>query len=188
MNNKIEIISYKHNGVLHRVWQYAYVVRQTSDMLVVVNEMTNVIDGDGRRWRTKEPAVWYFFKDSWYNIVCMLRNNSIYYYCNLSSPYVKDSEGIKYIDYDLDVKVFPSGDKIILDRDEFEFNQKDYNYSPKLVQIIEKEMADLLHKIDNHELAFSPETVLKDYEIFNNLKRQMNRKKKKLTPQNKKNW
>ncbi len=187
MNNKIEIISYKHNGVLHRVWQYAYAVRQTSDMLVVVNELTNVIDGDGRRWRTKEPAVWYFFKDCWYNIVCMLRNNSIYYYCNLSSPYVKDSEGIKYIDYDLDVKVFPSGDKIILDRDEFEFNQKDYNYSEELIQIVENEMNQLLKKIDEKQAPFYPEIVLKDYQIYLNLKQQMNRKKKKLTPQNKKN-
>lgn len=187
MNNKIEIISYKHNGVLHRVWQYAYVVRQTSDMLVVVNELTNVIDGDGRRWRTKEPAVWYFFKDRWYNIVCMLRNKSIYYYCNLSSPYVKDSEGIKYIDYDLDVKLFPSGDKTILDRDEFEFNQKDYGYSSELVNIIESEMEHLLENIDKKEIPFYPEIVLKDYHIYLNLKQQMNHKKKKLKPQNKKN-
>ena len=98
MNNKVEIISYKHNGGLHRVWQYAYVVRQTSNMIVLINDYPNVIDGDGRRWRTKEPAVCYFFKDHWYNIVCMLRPNGITYYCNLSSPYVKDSEGLKYID------------------------------------------------------------------------------------------
>ena len=72
----------------------------------------------------------------------MLRPTGITYYCNLSSPYVKDSEGVKYIDYDLDVKVFPSGDKIILDRDEFEFNQVDYEYPEKLVQIVEKEMKE----------------------------------------------
>jgi hypothetical protein len=179
VNNKIEVISYKHNGVLHRVWQSAFIVRQTSDMMVVVNDHTNVIDGDGRRWRTKEPAVCYFFKKYWFNVVCMLRNNTIYYYCNLSSPYVKDSEGIKYIDYDLDVKVFPSGDKIILDRDEFEFNQIDYHYSPKLVKIIEKELSNLLIKIDRKDIPFYPEIVLKDFEIYTNLKEQMNRKKKK---------
>ena len=48
LDNKIQIISYKHNGVLHRVWQYAYIVRQTSDMIVLVNDRTNVIDGDGK--------------------------------------------------------------------------------------------------------------------------------------------
>ena len=123
MNNKIEIISYKHNGDLHRVWHNANIVRHNEKEFVVVNDHANVIDGDGRRWKTKEPAVCYFYKDYWFNVICMLRNGSIYYYCNLSSPYVVDSEGIKYIDYELDVKVFPSGDRLILDRDEFEFNQ-----------------------------------------------------------------
>ena len=115
----------------------------------------------------------------------MLRNNAIYYYCNLSSPYVKDSEGIKYIDYDLDVKVFPSGDKIILDRDEFEFNQVDYAYPKKLINIVEKEMKVLLERINNNELPFYPEVVLNDYGIYLNLKHQMNRKKKKYSSQNK---
>lgn len=181
MYNKIEIISYKHNGVLHRVWQYAYLVRQTSDIIVVVNDHTNVIDGDGRRWKTKEPAVCYFFKNCWFNVVCMLRNNAIYYYCNLSSPYVLDSEGIKYIDYDLDVKVFPSGDKVILDRDEFEFNQIDYEYSNDLIAIVENEMQMLLKRIDNKEIPFNSDIVLKDYEIYLNLKKQINRKRRNVS-------
>lgn len=183
-DNKVEVLSYKHNGVLHRVWQYACVIRQTSDMIVVVNDHTNVIDGDGRRWHTKEPAVCYFFKNYWFNIVCMLRNNAIYYYCNLSSPYVMDSEGIKYIDYDLDVKVFPSGDKVILDRDEFEFNKVDYEYGEKLINIVENEMQVLLKRIDNKELPFNQETVLNDYAIYLNLKKQLNRKKNKHKSQN----
>ena len=70
LDNRTQIISYKHNGVLHRVWQYAYVIRQTSDMIVLVNDHTSVIDGDGRRWKTKEPAVCYFFKNYWFNISC----------------------------------------------------------------------------------------------------------------------
>jgi protein associated with RNAse G/E len=179
LDNTIQIISYKHNGVLHRVWQYAYVIRQTSDVIVVVNDHTNVIDGDGRRWKTKEPAVCYYFKKYWFNVICMLRNNSIYYYCNLSSPYVKDSEGLKYIDYDLDVKVFPSGDKIILDRDEFDFNKVDYNYSEELINIIENELKFLLDRIDAGLVPFNSEVVLNDYKIYCNLKNQYDRKKKK---------
>ena len=166
MNNKIEIISYKHNGDLHRVWQYANIVRQTEKETVLVNDRANVIDGDGRRWRTKEPAVCYFYKDYWFNVICMLRNGSIYYYCNLSSPYAVDSEGIKYIDYELDVKVFPSGDRLILDRDEFEFNQVDYHYSQDLIDIIEKQLKFLLQMIDNKEGPFNSQQVLSDYELY----------------------
>ena len=109
----------------------------------------------------------------------MLRGNAIYYYCNLSSPYVKDSEGVKYIDYDLDVKVFPSGDKIILDRDEFDFNKIDYGYSDQLVSIIERELQVLLNRIDKGILPFNSEVVLSDYAIYCNLKEQVKRKAKK---------
>lgn len=177
MNNKIEIISYKHDGVLHRVWQYAFVLRQTSDMIVVVNDHTSVIDGDGRRWKTKEPAICYFYKKYWFNIVCMLRNNAIYYYCNLSSPYVLDSEGVKYVDYDLDVKVFPSGDKIILDRDEFEFNQIDYNYSKDIINIVENELQVLLKKIDKKVAPFDEESVWEDYKKYCDQLKPRNHKK-----------
>ena len=46
-------------------------------MIVLVNDRTNVIDGDGRRWKTKEPAVCYFFKNYWFNIICVLRKMCI---------------------------------------------------------------------------------------------------------------
>jgi len=170
--NKVEIISYKHNGDLHRVWQYGYIVRETSDMLVLVNDRANVIDGDGRRWRTKEPAVCYFFKEYWFNIICMMRNHSVYYYCNLSSPYVKDEEGIKYIDYDLDVKVFPSGDKLVLDRDEFDFNKLDLQYPADLIVIIEKNLKLLLNRIDEGLAPFALGTVLNDYNLYKSQKKQ----------------
>ncbi len=172
MDNKIEIISYKHNGELHRVWQYAYIVEETDNKIILVNDRANVIDGDGRRWKTKEPAVCYFYKDYWFNIICMLRNNSIYYYCNLSSPYVFDSEGIKYIDYELDVKVFPSGDRLILDRDEFEFNALDYHYSQDLINIIERQLKVLLNLIDRGEGPFNPQNVMNDFERYTVAKKQ----------------
>lgn len=174
MNNKIELISYKHNGDLHRVWQQAFVVKETSDSIIVINDRVNVVDGDGRRWKTKEPAVCYFYKNFWFNIICMLRNNSIYYYCNLSSPYVRDVEGLKYVDYELDVKVFPSGDCLILDRDEFEFNKMDMNYPPELVNIIEKQLQVLLERIEKKQDPFNATCVLKDYEVYQQIKRQRN--------------
>ena len=172
MDNKVEIISYKHNGGLHRVWQYANIVTQTDKEIVLVNDRANVIDGDGRRWKTKEPAVCYFYKELWFNVICMLRNGSIYYYCNLSSPYVVDSEGIKYIDYELDVKVFPSGDRLILDRDEFEFNAMDFHYSQDLIDIIEHQLKVLLDMIDKKEGPFSSEQVMADYNLYLDNKKQ----------------
>ena len=41
----------------------------------------------------------------------MIREEGVSYYCNLASPFVLDNEALKYIDYDLDVKVFKDGEK-----------------------------------------------------------------------------
>ena len=49
----------------------------------------------------------------------MIRQKGISYYCNLASPYVLDKEALKYIDYDLDIKIFPDGEKRLLDVDEY---------------------------------------------------------------------
>ncbi|SUP53040.1 Protein of uncharacterised function (DUF402) [Weissella viridescens] len=59
----------------------------------------------------------------------MLRENGVSYYCNLASPFVLDKEALKYIDYDLDVKVFPDGERRLLDTDEYEQHRAKWHYS-----------------------------------------------------------
>ena len=45
-----------------------------------------VTESDGRRWVTREPAIVYFHKKYWFNIIAMIRDNGISYYCNMASP------------------------------------------------------------------------------------------------------
>lgn len=163
---KISIISYKHDGELHRVWNDVYKVYESKDLVVIINNEVEVVDGDGRKWKTREPAVCYFFKQQWFNVICMIRDNSVYYYCNLSSPYVIDSEGLKYIDYDLDVKVFPDGEVLELDRDEYDFNIKYLHYSDKIIKIIENNMKLLIKMIRNREDPFNDQAVFGWYNQF----------------------
>ena len=163
---KIDIISYKHDGELHRVWRNVDKIYEDKELLILINNEVDVIDGDGRKWKTREPAVCYFLKKYWFNVICMIRQESIYYYCNLSSPYVVDQEGIKYIDYDLDIKVFPNGELKELDRDEYDFNIKYLHYSDNIKQIIEKNMHLLLDRINKKQDPFNKECVLYWYNEF----------------------
>jgi len=168
---KINIISYKHDGELHRVWTDVVKVYESKDLVIIINNEVDVIDGDGRRWKTREPAVCYFFKNYWFNVICMLRNDSVYYYCNLSSPYVIDNEGLKYIDYDLDIKVFPDGEVLELDRDEYDFNIEYLHYSDKIIKIIEINMQTLIEMINKREDPFNHKVVYYWYDHFvNNFK------------------
>ena len=54
----------------------------------------------------------------------MLKEDGIHYYCNISSPYVYDDEAIKYIDYDLDLRVDSKFNYRILDKDEYKYYAK----------------------------------------------------------------
>lgn len=163
---KIDIISYKHSGELHRVWKNAIKIYEDDEKIIVLNNKVEVIDGDGRKWKTREPAICYFYKKLWFNVICMIKNisNDIYYYCNLSSPFIEDLEGIKYIDYDLDVKLFPNGDILVLDRDEYEFNIIDLNYSNEITEIIEKSLTLVLEKIKNNVEPFNNDIILNLFE------------------------
>ncbi len=163
---KIDIISYKHDGELHRVWRNVDKIYEDKELLILINNEVDVIDGDGRKWKTREPAVCYFFKKYWFNVICMIRQENIYYYCNLSSPYVVDIEGIKYIDYDLDIKVFPDGITKELDRDEYDFNIKYLHYSDNIKHIIDKNMKILLKRIEKKEDPFNKDAVLHWYNEF----------------------
>lgn len=164
--DNIDIISYKHDGELHRVWRDVIKVHEDQDKIILINNEVEVIDGDGWRWKTREPAVCYFFKEYWFNIICMIRKDKIFYYCNLSSPYVIDYEGLKYIDYDLDVKVFPDGEVLILDRDEYDFNIKNLRYSNKITTIIERNLDILIKMINNREDPFNDNAVKNWYNYY----------------------
>ena len=66
----------------------------------------------------------------------MLRDDDIYYYCNLSSPMFWIRKGLNTSISDLDVKIFPDGEVMLLDRDEYDFNIKHKHYSQELREII----------------------------------------------------
>ena len=155
----ITIKSYKHDGSLHRVWRDTMVLKTTENALIGCNEHTLVIESDGRRWRTREPALVYFHEEFWFNIVTMIRQKGVSYYCNLASPFLIDEEGAKYIDYDLDVKIFPDGEKRLLDVDEYEIHGIKYNYPKEIDSILNENVNTLVSWIREERGPFSEEYV-----------------------------
>lgn len=167
---QIEIHSYKHDGQIHRVWKYGYVVEVEDDKLVVVNAKTQVIENNGRVWFTKEPAVCYFYTDKWYNIISMIRSNGIHYYCNIASPFIWDGEALKYIDYDLDLKVYPNNNMKVLDRNEYHKHAIAMKYPEALKSILEIELEGLMDQVSMYDDVFNREQVDYDFSLYNQLK------------------
>ena len=74
VGDRLEIHCYKHNGKLHRQWDEAVVLEIKDDYIVFGNNKTTVVDSDGRVWKTKEPAIMFFYKDRWFNIIGQLKH------------------------------------------------------------------------------------------------------------------
>lgn len=165
-NKHIQIQSYKHDESLHRIWEEATVVDEQEDYIVVVNKRTKVIESNGRFWHTREPSVTWFFKDHWFNIIGIIKRNEIHYYCNIASPYILDDEALKYIDYDLDIKVIDDFSYTTLDRNEYNKHKMKMEYSQELKQILEAELCALKNRIEQREYPFNHEVVQAYYQQY----------------------
>ena len=166
IGDKLEIHCYKHNGKLHRQWGEAVVLDIYDDYIVFGNNRTTVIDSDGKVWKTKEPAIMFFFRDRWFNIIGQLKDYGIYFYCNIATPVLIDNKVIKYIDYDLDLRVFPNGSFKILDRMEYKYHKKQMHYSNRLDFILKYELGNLIDMVRRNEMPFDRKTINDYYEKY----------------------
>ena len=169
VGRKYAIHSYKHDGNIHRSWDEAILLEIQDDYLVFGNDKTIVTESDGRTWKTKEPAVMYFFKERWFNIIGQNKDDGIYYYCNMASPYLIEDNTIKYIDYDLDLRVFADGSYKVLDKSEYKYHKQKMNYPEEIDIIVNRELKELIEMVKKKELAFNRDVILeycKKYEEF----------------------
>ena len=67
IGDNVFVQSYKHDGTLHRTWSKALVVDILEDCYVVVTDHSWVVEDDGRKWLTKEPAICFYYKNRWFN-------------------------------------------------------------------------------------------------------------------------
>ncbi len=170
IGKKYAIHCYKHNGSLHRGWDEAVLLEITEEFLIFGNEKTRVIEADGRSWKTKEPAIMFFFKNNWFNIIGQYKKDGIYYYCNMASPFVITENTIKYIDYDLDLRVFPDGTYKVLDRGEYNYHKTLMNYPESIDKILKSELNILIEMNKERYFPFRHETILEYYKQYKTVK------------------
>ena len=167
--DKISIHCYKHNGTIEHTSDCSIVLENNKDVLVCGNGKTKITEKDGRSYYTNEPAILFFYKDRWYNIIAQLKSHGLFYYCNIATPFVVDENVVKYIDYDLDLRVFPDGGFRVLDRNEYKYHKKIMHYSDDLDLVIRNELSNLIASKRKNEDPFNKETIEKYYQIYQEL-------------------
>ena len=144
VGDKMTIHCYKHNGRIHRIWDEATILDVQDNLLVAANYKTKVTESDGHSHKTGEPAIIFFYKKRWFNIIAQLKKKGLYYYCNIATPYLIDDNIIKYIDYDLDLRVFPDWGYRVLDKNEYNYHKQLMKYPEELDIILKRELDELI--------------------------------------------
>lgn len=166
IGDTLVIHCYKHNGMIYKSWNKAIVLDITKEYIVLGNDKVLVTKSDGRMWHTKEPAIMFFYWNRWFNIIAQIKRQGLFYYCNIASPFVIDNRIVKYIDYDLDVRVFSDGAFKILDRNEYNYHKKLMKYPPEINLIIKNELTSLIEMKKASVNPFNQKTIDKYYKLY----------------------
>ena len=97
-----------------------------------------------------QTAIIYLYKKRWFHITAQYKKIGLYYKVDIASPFLVDGNIIKYIDYDLDLKVFPDGNYKVLDRNEYRYHRRIMKYSEELDFILKKEMENVILMKENN--------------------------------------
>ncbi len=162
----MQIEAFKHGGDFHRLWSHGFVLEDNEDYIVIFSTRTRVLEFNLRRWRTKIPAVFILFKKQWFNVIATRKAGGIQYYVNLASPSIIDNNVIKFIDYDLDVKLFPDKALKLLDEKEYARHSNAYNYSDDIKEILDNTLKDIYRLIEKNDFPFNDELIKKYYNEF----------------------
>ena len=171
IGDTLVIHCYKHNGVIYESSRLAYVLDIKDDYIVLGDENVLITKQDGRTWHTKGSAIMFFYKNKWFNIIAQLKEDGIFYYCNIASPFVIDGGALKYIDYDLDLRVFNDGAFKILDRNEYNYHKKLMNYPDEINFIVKSELSALIEMKKAGVFPFYKEAIESYYEKFKEIKK-----------------
>ncbi|MFD2615105.1 DUF402 domain-containing protein [Paenibacillus gansuensis] len=166
------IKSFKHDGHLHRMWLENWMLPEAllhpdhaaESMMVLINSQTKIQEADGKQWISRIPAVSFFIPGQWFNVVALLEEHGVRYYCNVASPPYRNGNVITYIDYDLDVILLPSGEIHVVDQDEYDTHKINYHYSGVVVQKVEEGLAILLDRVRRKLPPFQDSLVQEYYQ------------------------
>src|SRR5690606_32933559 len=108
----------------------------------------------------------FFIPGQWYNIVSLIEEQGVRYYCNIASPSYVNKQVLTYIDYDLDVIQTSDGEVLVVDQEEYEQHKVDYHYSDIVDRKVRSGLDDLLLRIQDKRSPFENDRVRDYYQMW----------------------
>lgn len=120
-----KVIVIKMNIDREETWRYEgrIIDRDTHRLLIEAYFNIDEISFQGITLQRNDRSIECFYDDRWYNIFEIHDREDDRlkaWYCNVTTPAEFSPGRIAYIDFALDLLVYPNGEYLILDEDEFE--------------------------------------------------------------------
>lgn len=137
--------STKYDGSRH--WEYnSLFVLQEGPLLITRDAVGDMMQNKNRPWRCPYHTRNHYWTDRWYNVMRFERPDRglDHWYCNVSTPARFDDGHLRWVDLDLDVRVWPDGRMEVLDEDEFLENSACMGYPPAVIASARNAVGELL--------------------------------------------
>jgi predicted RNA-binding protein associated with RNAse of E/G family len=114
----------KKNTLGQETWRYDGVVLRQQDHTIVIEAHFNRPDTPfhGILLKNGDRFIETYFTDRWYNIMEIhdRQDDTLKgWYCNVTYPAQVEPGIVSYVDLALDLLVYPNGEQLVLDEDEF---------------------------------------------------------------------
>ena len=126
-----------HDGSPH--WSHpAPLVSATPDVVITHTAYGTLVAREKGSFTSNFFTRGHYWPDRWYNVIRLedIHHQLQGYYCNIAEPLPFDGATVRYVDLQLDVRVFLGGEGgltwRLLDEDEFEVARRHYGYSQDL--------------------------------------------------------
>ena len=143
-------------------WEHpALLVRQEDGLLVTQTAAGLAVATGSGTFVSPFNAQGHYWPDRWFNVIRLQKPGEGLegFYCNIATPVQFDGESLRYVDLQLDVRVFATGDELryeVWDADEFEAARERYGYADDLVARCRAAVDQVIALIEARAFPFEP--------------------------------
>lgn len=169
LGNFVNIQAYKYDGTLYRQWSGVKTILDNDNYVGCLLNKTKVAEKDGQKWAIKNPTLWFFSKKYFFNVTILVREEGLFYYINLASPFFFEDNTIKFIDFDYDIKIYPNKPFSIVDHVDFAKNKERW-YNKDIIDVIYKNLALITQMVHSKKDIFDEDYIYSAIKTLINIK------------------
>ncbi len=103
--------------------------------------------------------------NTWRSDIAVI-TDGICYYCNIASPSIVGHDCVKYIDYDLDTKLFTNNEIKVLDEKEYAHHKATYQYGDDLDTVLRYTTNTIIKRMKAREFPFNDDKIREYFQQY----------------------